>query len=59
VPVDEVVDVLRTRPGFQHVVVTGRAAPQELIDIADLVTEMRKVKHPYDRGIKAQRGIAW
>ena len=47
------------RPGFQHIVVTGRAAPQELIDIADLVTEMRKLKHPYDRGIKAQRGIEW
>lgn len=59
VPVDEVVEVLRTRPGFQHVVVTGRAAPQELVDIADLVTEMRKVKHPFDVGIKAQRGIEW
>jgi cob(I)alamin adenosyltransferase len=59
VPLGEVVEVLAGRPGFQHVVVTGRAAPQELIDIADLVTEMRKVKHPYDRGIKAQRGIEW
>jgi cob(I)alamin adenosyltransferase len=59
VPVDEVVEVLRTRPGFQHVVVTGRAAPRELVDIADLVTEMRKVKHPFDVGIKAQRGIEW
>ncbi len=59
VPVGEVVEVLANRPGFQHIVVTGRAAPQELIDIADLVTEMRKLKHPYDRGIKAQRGIEW
>jgi len=59
VPVQEVIEVLRTRPGFQHVVVTGRAAPQELVDIADLVTEMRKVKHPFDAGIKAQRGIEW
>jgi cob(I)alamin adenosyltransferase len=59
VPLGEVVEVLAGRPGFQHVVVTGRAAPQELIDIADLVTEMRKVKHPYDQGIKAQRGIEW
>jgi cob(I)alamin adenosyltransferase len=59
VPLAEVVEVLAYRPGFQHVVVTGRAAPQELIDIADLVTEMRKVKHPYDQGIKAQRGIEW
>jgi cob(I)alamin adenosyltransferase len=59
VPVGEVVEVLANRPGFQHIVVTGRAAPQEIIDIADLVTEMRKLKHPYDRGIKAQRGIEW
>ena len=57
VPVGEVVEALTNRPGFQHIVVTGRAAPQELIDIADLVTEMRKLKHPYDRGIKAQRGV--
>jgi len=40
-------------------VVTGRAAPRELVDIADLVTGLRKVKHPYDVGIKAQRGIEW
>lgn len=59
VPLAEAVEVLANRPGFQHVVVTGRAAPQELIDIADLVTEMRKVKHPYDKGIKAQQGIEW
>ena len=59
VPLDEVIEVLANRPGFQHVVVTGRAAPPELVDIADLVTEMRKVKHPYDSGIKAQRGIEW
>ena len=41
-----------------HVIVTGRNAPQELIDCADLVTEMQAVKHPYaDQGIKAQPGI--
>lgn len=55
----EVVDVLKNRPGFQHVIVTGRDAPQELIDIADLVTEMRKVKHPFDEGIRGQQGIEW
>ena len=59
IPVDEVVEVLRTRPGFQHVIVTGRDAPPELVEIADLVTEMVKVKHPFDRGIRAQRGIEW
>lgn len=59
IPVDEVVATLSARPGFQHVVITGRDAPEELIAIADLVTEMRKVKHPYDAGIKAQKGIEW
>ncbi|MFD6153752.1 cob(I)yrinic acid a,c-diamide adenosyltransferase [Streptomyces sp. NPDC060243] len=55
----EVVETLRTRPGNQHVVVTGRNAPRELIDAADLVTEMTKVKHPMDSGQKGQRGIEW
>jgi cob(I)alamin adenosyltransferase len=55
----EVVEVLRKRPGFQHVVVTGRDAPAELLDAADLVTEMRKVKHPFDQGIRGQQGIEW
>ncbi len=55
----EVVSVLRDRPGTQHVVITGRNAPQELCDHADLVTEMTKVKHPMDAGQKGQRGIEW
>jgi cob(I)alamin adenosyltransferase len=59
VPVAEVVEVLRERPGTQHVVVTGRNAPAELLDAADLVTEMGKVKHPMDTGQKGQRGIEW
>ena len=53
----EVLDVLRRRPAGQHVVITGRDAPPELIDFADLVTEMREVKHPYAAGVKAQKGI--
>jgi cob(I)alamin adenosyltransferase len=53
----EVIAVIRERPPGQHVVLTGRDAPQELIDFADLVTEMREVKHPYNEGVKAQRGI--
>ena len=58
VPVDEVVDTLKRRPDTLHVIITGRYAPQELIDCADLVTEMRLIKHPFDdMGIKAQRGI--
>ncbi len=55
--VEEVLAVLRGRPAGQHVVITGRDAPQALIDFADLVTEMRAIKHPYDAGIKAQKGI--
>ncbi|MCK1796516.1 cob(I)yrinic acid a,c-diamide adenosyltransferase [Streptomyces sp. XM4193] len=55
----EVVEVLRERPGTQHVVITGRGAPAELIQAADLVTEMGKVRHPMDDGQKGQRGIEW
>ena len=58
IPVEEVLEVLRRKPEMLHVIITGRNAPQELIDFADLVTEMRVVKHPYaDQGIKAQPGI--
>ncbi|SFN04015.1 cob(I)yrinic acid a,c-diamide adenosyltransferase [Thermodesulforhabdus norvegica] len=54
----EVCDVLKNRPPQLHVVLTGNHAPQEIIDIADLVTEMRMIKHHYvDQQIKAQRGI--
>lgn len=59
VDVDEVVRAIAVRPGHQHVVVTGRDAPQSLIDAADLVTEMAKVKHPMDVGRKGQKGIEW
>ena len=59
VDTDEVVAVLRERPGTQHVVITGRNAPPALLDAADLVTEMTKVKHPMDAGQKGQRGIEW
>jgi cob(I)alamin adenosyltransferase len=59
VDVDEVVSTLRDRPGRQFVVVTGRRANPALIDAADLVTEMTKVKHQMDRGQKGQAGIEW
>ena len=59
IEVADVVATLRDRPGFQHVVVTGRDAPQELLDAADLVSEVVKVKHPMDAGIRAQQGIEW
>ena len=59
VDVDEVVTTLRERPGHQHVVITGRDADPRLVDAADLVTEMTKIKHPMDAGQKGQRGIEW
>jgi len=59
IDVDELVSTIRERPGFQHVVITGRDAPQELIDAADLVSEVVKVKHPMEAGIRAQQGIEW
>jgi cob(I)alamin adenosyltransferase len=56
-PIDEVLGELRHKREMLHVVVTGRNARDELIDMADLVTEMKLVKHPYRSGIKAQKGI--
>jgi len=57
-PIEPILDSFTTRPPGIHIVVTGRNAPEELIEAADLVTEMRQVKHPYpDRGIKAQKGV--
>ncbi|HZW31273.1 MAG TPA: cob(I)yrinic acid a,c-diamide adenosyltransferase [Isosphaeraceae bacterium] len=53
----EVIEVLRHRPSGQHVILTGRDAPDELIAFADLVTEMREIKHPFHQGVKAQPGI--
>jgi cob(I)alamin adenosyltransferase len=54
---DEVLDSLRARPASLHVVLTGREAPPALSEFADLVTEMREVKHPFQQGIKAQPGV--
>jgi cob(I)alamin adenosyltransferase len=54
---DEVLDVLRAKPRDLHVIVTGRNAKPELIELADLVTEMTLIKHPFRAGVKAQKGI--
>lgn len=54
---NEVLNVLRERKPGMHIVITGRYAPQELIDFADLVTEMTEIKHSYKAGIKAQKGV--
>jgi len=56
-PLDEVLAVLRAKPRDLHVVVTGRNAKPELVELADLVTEMTLVKHPFRAGVKAQKGI--
>lgn len=56
-PVDELLEALQRKPPRTHVVITGRDAPAPLIDVADLVTEMRDIKHPYRAGIKAQPGV--
>jgi len=50
---------LRVKPEMVHVVLTGRNAHPAILDLADLVTEMREVKHPYEKGIVAQRGIEY
>ncbi|MFI5627220.1 cob(I)yrinic acid a,c-diamide adenosyltransferase [Nocardioides sp. NPDC051685] len=55
----EVASVLAERPGRQHVVITGRDADPALLEVADLVTEMTKIKHPMDAGQKGQKGIEW
>ena len=57
VEIDTILDTLCSRPPMQHVVITGRGAPAELIELADTVTDMRIVKHAFDAGIGAQRGV--
>lgn len=57
VPEEEVISLLRKRPKRLHLVITGRDAGPGLIDYADLVTEMCAIKHPFAKGIKAQKGI--
>ena len=56
-PLEEVVETLRNKPAEKHVIVTGRNAKDELIEIADLVTEMTEIKHHFRAGVKAQKGI--
>ena len=57
VALDDVITAVQSRPRYQHVVITGRGAPQELIAVADTVTEMQVIKHAYQAGIKAQKGV--
>ncbi len=57
VPEEEVITLFRARPQRLHLVITGRDASQGLIEYADLVTEMRAIKHPFQKGVKARKGI--
>ncbi|MCP4072263.1 MAG: cob(I)yrinic acid a,c-diamide adenosyltransferase [Hyphomicrobiales bacterium] len=57
--IEEVLEVLRAKPEMKHVIITGRNAKEELIEFADLVTEMEMVKHPFRSGVKAQVGVEY
>ncbi len=57
--IEEVLEVLRAKPEMKHVIITGRNAKEELIEFADLVTEMEMVKHPFRSGVKAQLGVEY
>ena len=57
VPVEDVIALLDLRPPHVELLITGRMAPQELLDRADLVTEMLEVKHPFSQGVLARKGI--
>ncbi|HDI01001.1 MAG TPA: cob(I)yrinic acid a,c-diamide adenosyltransferase [Candidatus Bathyarchaeota archaeon] len=57
VSLDEVLELIRERPRHVELILTGRKAPEALIEVADLVTEMREVKHPYRRGMPPRPGI--
>lgn len=59
ISMEQVLELINLAPGALHLILTGRNAPQEFIDRADLVTEMREIKHPYEKGIKAQRGLEY
>lgn len=59
IDLDEVIAALNARPKDQHVVITGRACHRAIIDMADTVSEVRSIKHAFDNGIQAQKGIDW
>ena len=57
--VDEVIHLIKNKPKHVELILTGRYAPPEVIEVADLVTEMREIKHPYTRGISPRKGIEY
>lgn len=56
---DELINALKNRPKQQNIIITGRGAPAQLIELADTVSEIQLVKHAFNQGIKAQEGIEW
>jgi cob(I)alamin adenosyltransferase len=59
IAMDDVIDLIKNKPSHVELILTGRHADARLIEMADLVTEMVKVKHPFDRGVKARKGIEY
>ncbi|SFI35483.1 cob(I)alamin adenosyltransferase [Tindallia magadiensis] len=57
ISIDEVLDLIAAKPASTELIITGRYAPDELLEVADLVTEMKEVKHYYQQGVKARKGI--
>lgn len=59
IPLEEVIEILKNKPNSLELILTGRGMPEEIISLADLVTEMKEIKHPYKRGISARWGIEY
>ncbi len=59
IEINEVLDLIKKKPKGMELILTGRDAPKKIMDAADLVTEMREIKHPYQKGIKGRRGIEY
>lgn len=59
IELDEVIDALKNRPAMQHVIITGRSCHRALVELADTVSEIQSVKHAFEDGVKAQKGIDW
>lgn len=57
VELDDIMQTLKNKHDMVHIIITGTNAPKEIIDVADLVTEMKMIKHPYEKGVMAQQGI--
>jgi cob(I)alamin adenosyltransferase len=58
-PLNSLIEAIRTKPESTEIIITGRYAPQEIIDLADLVTEMKDIKHYYNEGVEARKGIEY